>query len=138
MSGVDGTLSGFTELSSPQGGSRPLMVKSKVPSTFAERLEFARDRQRLLGTWVADQALAAEIGVSRSQFSDDKNREVAPSAERTLALARICGVDPGWLSFGEDTAAPAPDGFSTWFENRRAPRLAMKQAKTPGATRKRA
>ena len=29
------------------------------------------------------------------------------------ALAEICGVDPGWLAFGEQTGAPSPDVFSS-------------------------
>ena len=66
--------------------------------------------------------LADAIGVSAASISDYKSRELAPPADRTLAIARWCGVDPGWLAFGEDTEAPAPEGFSAWLENQRARR----------------
>jgi transcriptional regulator with XRE-family HTH domain len=114
------------------------MGKSGVLSTFAERFEYARDRQRFLGTWAKDEVLAEHVGVSTTQISDYKRREIAPAADRTLAIAKWVGVDPGWLGFGEDTAAPAPEGFAAWLANRRSPRLAMKPAKTPASTRKRA
>lgn len=114
------------------------MLKSTVKSTFAERLEFSRDRQRVLGSWEADGALAEHLGVSKASVSDYKKSETAPAAERTLAIAQWVGVDPGWLAFGEDTAAPAPEGFTVWFEKRRAPKLAMKAAKAPAAAKKRA
>lgn len=114
------------------------MLKSAVKSTFAERLEYSRDRQRVLGSWEADQALAAHLGVSKASVSEYKKSETAPAVDRTLAIAQWVGVDPGWLAFGEDTAAPAPEGFSSWLEKRRAPKLAMKPAKTPAAAKKRA
>lgn len=115
------------------------MVKSAAKSTFAERLEYSRDRQRILGHWEPDQVLAEQIGVSKASISDYKKSEVAPATERTLAIAAWVGVDPGWLAFGEDTAAPAPDGFAAWLANRRAPRHGMKPAReTPAAAKKRA
>lgn len=97
------------------------MPRSSVPSTFAERFEFARDRQRVLGTWSKDEALAEAVGLSKQQISDYKGRDVAPPAERTLAIAKQIGVDPGWLGFGEDSKAPAPEGFEAWLATRRAP-----------------
>lgn len=115
------------------------MPRSAVPSTFAERFEYARDRQRVLGTWAKDDVLADAVGLSAQQISDYKRREVAPPAERTLAIAQWVGVDPGWLAFGEDTKSPAPEGFAQWLETRRAPRLTMKPAKAAApAARKRA
>jgi transcriptional regulator with XRE-family HTH domain len=114
------------------------MARSAVPSTFAERFEFARDRQRILGTWQKDEALAEAVGLSAQQISDYKKREAAPPADRTLAIAKWCGVDPGWLGFGEFTKAPAPEGFEQWLAARRAPRLTMKPAKGAAADRKRA
>jgi transcriptional regulator with XRE-family HTH domain len=113
------------------------MAKSAAPSTFTERFEFARDRQRLLGTWQKDEVLAEHVGVSATQISDYKKREIAPPADRTLAIARGVGVDPGWLAFGEDTAAPAPDGFIDWLARRRTAKLQMRPAgERPAAKRK--
>src|SRR4051812_8952382 len=68
-----------------------------------------------------DGELAERLGFkSQSEISTYKKRETPPHAERVLIVAKACGVDPGWLAFGEETAAPAPEGFATWIENRRA------------------
>lgn len=87
---------------------------------FAERFLFARDYQRGQGRWTSDGDLANELGLaSQSEISAYKKRDIAPGADKTLAIAKRTGVDPGWLAFGEDTAAPAPDNFATWLENKR-------------------
>lgn len=95
-------------------------------STFAIRFDFARIRQRMLGTWQEDQALAEQVGVAPSRIAEYKARTEAPSAARTLALAQACGVDPGWLAFGEDSQAPAPEGFASYFESRLRARAIIK------------
>lgn len=87
-------------------------------STFALRFEFARARQHALGTWREDQVLAEHLGVAPSRIAEYKTRQMAPSSERTLAIAVWCDVDPGWLAFGEASAAPGPDGFDRWLQNR--------------------
>jgi hypothetical protein len=102
--------------------------KADDPSTFSERFEFARDRQRLLGSWQPDGALATAVGVSPSQMTEYKARLTAPASERTLALAKRIEVDPGWLAFGEDSKAPAPDGFTDWLARRRTARLQSRRA----------
>lgn len=91
--------------------------ESAQTSTFAQRLEFARALQRVRGTWRDDQTLAEMVGVSGPQITAYKARDEAPSARRTLRLAEIVGVDPGWLAFGPATAAPEPEGFATWLSN---------------------
>lgn len=93
-------------------------------STFAQRFEFARAAQHLLGTWQEDSELAAEAGVASSRISEYKERDEAPPARRTLALAEAIGVDPGWLAFGEASAAPAPNGFTEWLARRYPPKAA--------------
>ena len=40
----------------------------------------------------------------------------APSARRGLMYLALC---LGWLAFGEDSKAPAPEGFSAWLATRR-------------------
>jgi transcriptional regulator with XRE-family HTH domain len=110
-----------------------MATKSRIKSDFRERLEYARDRQRVLGTWDEDQAVAAHIGVSKSQYSAYTRSDTAPASERTLLLAQWLGVDPGWLMFGEESQAPAPDGFAAWLEKRRAPRLPLKGSKSAAA-----
>ncbi len=103
------------------------LAEPVVPSVFAERFLYARARQHGLGTWQEDQALADALGVVKSQVTAYKKRRVAPPTERTLVIAGWCGVDPGWLAFGADTAAPAPVGFVEWLA---AYRAKPKKAKT--------
>lgn len=37
-----------------------------------------------------------------------------PDPEIAVALARVLGVDVGWLYFNGDTAVPAPDGWESF------------------------
>jgi hypothetical protein len=96
-------------------------LETLTRSTFGQRFEFARDRQRVLGTWQDDQTFADKLEMAKSQISEYKSRVEAPPVHRTLAVAKACGVDPGWLAFGEDTHAPSPAGFMTWLQNKYAP-----------------
>lgn len=91
-------------------------------STFARRFEYTRARQHGLGTWQEDAVLAEAMGVAASQISGYKGRDEAPPAKRTLALAKACGVDPGWLAFGAESQAPAPEGFAEWLDRRYPPK----------------
>jgi hypothetical protein len=92
-----------------------------TPSTFAERYLYARDFQRGEGRWTTDGELAAELGlVSQSEITTYKKRESSPPAKNVLVIAKRTGVDPGWLAFGADTAAPEPPGFAKWIANRAA------------------
>lgn len=38
----------------------------------------------------------------------------APSFAHVRALARVLGVDPGWLGFGDESAAPAPAAWAAY------------------------
>jgi transcriptional regulator with XRE-family HTH domain len=112
-------------------------VKRPPKTTFAERFEFARDRQRGLGTWQEDQIFARRVGVEPGSISGYKSRDEAPPAKRTLAIAQECEVDPGWLAFGEDSAAPAPVGFSDWLARKRTPKLRSRPAGQVDAEKRR-
>jgi transcriptional regulator with XRE-family HTH domain len=46
------------------------------------------------------------------QVSEYQKASVMPPIEVVWAYAKATGVDPGWLAFGTDSAAPAPSGFS--------------------------
>jgi transcriptional regulator with XRE-family HTH domain len=72
----------------------------------------------MLGTWQDDVALAEAVGIASSGITDYKARDEAPPAKRTLALAKAIGVDPGWLAFGDESAAPVPQGFTEWLARR--------------------
>lgn len=89
-------------------------------SAFSERFLFARDFQRLSGRVLTDGDLADLLGFkSQGEITTYKARTTPPHAERVLIVALQCGVDPGWLAFGEDSQAPRPPGFEQWLENRR-------------------
>lgn len=34
-----------------------------------------------------------------------------PDSPGKLAIARLAGADPGWLDYGAESAAPAPEGW---------------------------
>lgn len=90
-----------------------------TPSTFGERFQFARLVQAMGGISETDSEFAEAVGVGSSSVTAYKSADEAPPASRVLVMAQRTGVDPGWLSFGEATAAPAPAGFDAWLERRR-------------------
>ena len=108
---------GFFELSSANNETASVDAQVEPPSLFAERFLYSRDRQRVLGTYQSDKELAEVLGLrSSSQITEYKTRSEAPEGERTVALARVLGVDPGWLAFGSESKAPPPDnGFPVWL-----------------------
>lgn len=107
-------------------------------STFGERFLFARLVQALGGTTETDGDFAEAVGVGSSTITGYKSADEAPPAGRALAIAKRCGVDPGWLSFGDDSAAPAPSGWERWFATRREPASPLRDAiaAASGAVRK--
>jgi len=46
--------------------------------------------------------LADELGVSRNTISNWVNGRHAPRPRDLRAVARVCGVDPGWLERGAE------------------------------------
>jgi hypothetical protein len=91
-----------------------------MTSTFGERFQAARDFQAASGRREKDGEFADAIGVSGGLVSAFKGAKEPPPTDRVLAIAKRCGVDPGWLAFGNGSHAPAPDGFEVWLENFRA------------------
>jgi transcriptional regulator with XRE-family HTH domain len=66
-----------------------------------------------------DSELASILGMrSQSEITAYKSRAIPPHATHVLLIAQQCGVDPGWLAFGQDSKAPAPDGFEKWLRNK--------------------
>lgn len=78
--------------------------------TFGERYRqaWALWRKRHPGAGENETAFAAECGIPMSTASPYKNQIEAPIHARVLAIAKEAGVDPGWLAYGEMSAAPAP------------------------------
>ena len=88
-----------------------------MPTTLLERLFIARNLlERRLGRKVTHSDLGEAIArqLRRAPFSAATvsqwlSGKQALSLQVTLALAKLCGVDPGWLAFGEESRAPAPE-----------------------------
>lgn len=89
-------------------------------SRFGERFRFARIEQAHRGREENDSAFARGVGVVPGAVTGYKEGDSPPPVARILAIAKRCGVDPGWLAFGEDSAAPAPNGFAGWLEHQPA------------------
>jgi len=73
--------------------------------------EFKRQHWgRLTQGVVADRAREYDPGIDDSSVSRWLNGESLPQTPlRVVALARVLGVDPGWLLFGKESTALAPE-----------------------------
>lgn len=81
--------------------------------TLGERLRDLREARDWTQGYVADSALAlsGERFTQGRLSSWERGAAIAPNVVEVLA--RVYEVDPGWLSHGEASAAPAPK----WLEN---------------------
>lgn len=52
-----------------------------------------------------------ETPYSKSSVSQWGSAEQAPPVDVRRAIAKVCGVDPGWLDHGPASQAPAPAGW---------------------------
>ena len=83
---------------------------------FAQRLALVLNMRRLLGKQTISQADVARemealgVAVSDGTISRWFQGKFWPSDPRNaIGLARVVGVDPGWLYYGEYTTAAAPE-----------------------------
>jgi transcriptional regulator with XRE-family HTH domain len=90
-------------------------------STLPERIFLARlELSALLGERVSQgdlgSAVAKRLGKNRPISAATVSRWESGAAVPTLgtleAIAQTCGVDPGWLGFGEKSAAPPPRSYA--------------------------
>jgi transcriptional regulator with XRE-family HTH domain len=73
-----------------------------------------------IGMRVTLTELADRVGIAfgggrtfaQSQITEYHKGKVMPPLDVVLAYAKATSVDPGWLAFGSESAAPAPSGFS--------------------------
>ncbi len=76
--------------------------------TWNERLTRAREDKKLNKT-----ALAKAVGVSQPTVSDWESGVMKPNGDNLLAVCRILGITPDWLTTGREsgtTAPPPPPG----------------------------
>ena len=76
--------------------------------SVGERLKDARDAHDWTQGDVAERARKlSQLGLSQGRISSFERGAYVP-VEAAQVLARVLEVDPGWLSHGEASAAPAP------------------------------
>ena len=92
--------------------------KHRYSNGFRERLKFLWFRwQAIHGRELTQTELAKTVGKLLGNDNLDQTtvgrwfRQTEPDLETINALARALGpgVDPGWLAFGADSKAPAPN-----------------------------
>jgi hypothetical protein len=90
--------------------------KAQQGSGFKDRLLFAWFRwQALQGKQMQQAELGESVGkiLKRKPVTPSSVSrwftEAEPDLQVICAIARSLGVDPGWLAFGPDSQAPAPN-----------------------------
>lgn len=61
--------------------------------------------QQDFAIWIS-KAMSREKPYTSGWTSQLLAREEAPPLDVCLGIAKVCGVDPGWLAYGEDCQAP--------------------------------
>jgi transcriptional regulator with XRE-family HTH domain len=81
------------------------LIKPKKLVSFADRLKQARlDMGARLSREVRQKEIAAEMGVEPSAYSQWEGGVKEPRGRATYErLAKILGIDSGWLAFGTET-----------------------------------
>lgn len=93
-----------------------VVVDRASESTFGERFAFARWWETGHVRSETDAQFAAAIRYAKGTVSGWRGLKDAPPTDTCQAIAARTGVDVGWLSHGERSAAPAPPAFAHWLE----------------------
>jgi transcriptional regulator with XRE-family HTH domain len=83
-------------------GERILIARFEASALRSEKLS-----QERLGALVSRE-LSKGAPVTAATVSRWESGDTVPSVTTIAAIARVCGVDPGWLAFGAESAAPGP------------------------------
>jgi transcriptional regulator with XRE-family HTH domain len=83
-------------------GERILIARFEASALRSEKLS-----QERLGVLVSRE-LSKGAPVTAATVSRWESGDTVPSVTTIAAIARVCGVDPGWLAFGAESAAPSP------------------------------
>jgi transcriptional regulator with XRE-family HTH domain len=94
------------------GKYHPLSAEEIGIRIFHARLEASAQRREQLSQHAVG-ALVAELlrrrrPITAATVSRWESGDALPSLPTVDAIARACGVDPGWLAFGERSRAPSP------------------------------
>lgn len=83
-------------------GERILIARFQASALRSEKLS-----QERLGALVSRE-LSKGAPVTAATVSRWESGDTVPSVTTLGAIARVCGVDPGWLAFGAESVAPSP------------------------------
>ncbi|MFI5248569.1 MAG: helix-turn-helix domain-containing protein [Gemmatimonadales bacterium] len=83
-------------------GERILIARFEASALRSEKLS-----QERLGALVSRE-LSKGAPVTAATVSRWESGDTVPSVTTIAAIARVCGVDPGWLAFGAASTAPSP------------------------------
>ena len=83
-------------------GERILIARFEASALRSEKLS-----QERLGALISRE-LSKGAPVTAATVSRWESGDTVPSVTTIAAIARVCGVDPGWLAFGAESAAPSP------------------------------
>jgi transcriptional regulator with XRE-family HTH domain len=83
-------------------GERILIARFEASALRSEKLS-----QERLGVLVSRE-LSKGAPVTAATVSRWESGDTVPSVTTIAGIARVCGVDPGWLAFGAESAAPSP------------------------------
>jgi transcriptional regulator with XRE-family HTH domain len=83
-------------------GERILIARFEASALRGEKLS----QERLGG--LVSRELSKGAPVTAATVSRWESGDTVPSVTTLAAVARVCGVDPGWLAFGAESAAPGP------------------------------
>jgi transcriptional regulator with XRE-family HTH domain len=83
-------------------GERILIARFEASALRSEKLS----QERLGG--LVSRELSKGAPVTAATVSRWESGDTVPSVTTLAAVARVCGVDPGWLAFGAESAAPGP------------------------------
>jgi transcriptional regulator with XRE-family HTH domain len=91
-------------------------MKRFDPAGFQDRVAFtvgqALNRQRMVRQEQLAERLTEMTGIEIKQAAISRwTTGSRPSFEHLVALAQLAGVDPGWLSVGDLSEAPAPESY---------------------------
>ena len=74
----------------------------------ARFLEAWQAFERAHGRKVRAKEIADALGVSDGLVSQWQGRDDPPPHPNIIRISEVCGVDPGWLAYGELSKAPMP------------------------------
>lgn len=121
MTTISAKQSVFTVKTCQVGKRNNLLGLNLEHNKFSDRLKQARlDKAAREGREVRQVDAADEMDISRSAYNQWESGATEPKARAVYEkLAKYLGVDPGWLTFGKQSASLPVDGAERPLERPR-------------------